>query len=479
MLSFKKKLILLICSLLPILAVAGWSVYDQITHNYVLELELLGNETVFVEYGEAYQEYGGFATGYGIYFDEFHRAIPVQVDGEVNDRVLGDYTVTYHAKFKKHQKTLTRTVSVVDTVAPEITLTASEDTYTLPGHPYEEEGFAAYDAYDGDLTSLVERKEEEGFVHYTVSDSSGNETTVIREIHYDDPIPPTIYLKGDSSIAMTAGKPYKDPGYWAQDNCDGDITKNVRIKGSVDGQTPGTYTLEYTVEDSYGNVAQAKRTVVVSPHPVQEYVENPEKVIYLTFDDGPGPETPALLDILKEYNVKATFFVVNTDCIDTIKRTAAEGHTVAIHSATHDFHKIYASEDAYFEDLNQMQKIIYDLTGIEAKLLRFPGGTSNTISKFNKGIMTRLVPIVREQGFRFFDWNVDSDDAGGATTADEVYANVISGIGEKKNVVVLQHDIKAFSIEAVPWIITWGLENGYTFLPLTESSPECEHPVYN
>lgn len=479
MLSFKKKLILFICSLLPILAVAGWSVYDQITHNYVLELEMLGNEAVFIEYGESYQEYGGFATGYGIYFDEFHRAVPVRIEGEVNDHVLGDYTVKYHAEFKKIQKTLTRTVSVVDTKAPEITLTASEDTYTLPGHPYEEEGFTAYDAYDGDLTSLVERKEEEGFVHYTVSDSSGNETTVIREIRYDDPVPPVIYLKGDSSIAMTAGKPYKDPGYWAQDNCDGDITKNIRVKGSVDGQTPGTYTLEYLVEDSYGNIAQAKRTVVVSPHPVQEYVENPDKVIYLTFDDGPGPETPALLDILKEYNVKATFFVVDTDCIDTIKRTAAEGHTVAIHSATHNFHKIYASEDAYFEDLNQMKKIIYDLTGVDTKLLRFPGGTSNTISKFNKGIMTRLVPMIREQGFRFFDWNVDSDDAGGATTAEEVYANVIAGIGEKKNAVVLQHDIKGFSIQAVPWIITWGLENGYTFLPLTESSPECEHPVYN
>lgn len=479
MLSFKKKLILFICSLLPILAVAGWSAYDQIIHNYVLELELLGNEAVSVEYGEAYEELGGFATGYGVYYDEFRRAIPVQIESQVNDQVLGNYTVTYSAKFKKHTKTLTRTVSVVDTKAPEITLTAAEDNYTLPGQPYEEEGFAAYDLYDGDLTASVERKEEEGFVHYTVSDSSGNETTVVREIRYDDPVPPVIYLKGDSTIAMTAGKPYKDPGYWAQDNCDGDISKNIRVKGTVDGQTPGTYTLEYTVEDTYGNMAQATRTVVVSPHPVQEYVENPEKVIYLTFDDGPGYDTPELLDILKEYNVKATFFVINSGCVDTIKRAASEGHSIAIHSATHDFHKIYASEDAYFEDLNQMQKIIYDLTGIETKLIRFPGGTSNTISKFNKGIMTRLVPLVREKGFRIFDWNVDSNDAGGASTAEEVYENVIAGIGEKKMAVVLQHDIKKFSIEAVPWIITWGLENGYTFLPLSESSPECEHPIYN
>lgn len=479
MLSFRKKLILFICSLLPILAVAALAVYDMITHNYVLELALLGNETLTVEYGETYEEYGGFATGYGTYFDEQRRQIPVQVDGNVNDQILGEYTVNYSARFKKLGKTVTRTVRVVDTVAPEISLTASEDTYTLPGHPYEEEGFAAFDQYDGDLTASVERKEEEGFVHYTVSDSSGNETTVIREIRYDDPIPPVIYLKGDSTIAMTAGKPYKDPGYWAQDNCDGDITKNIRIKGSVDGQTPGTYTLEYFVEDSYGNMAKATRTVVVSPHPVQEYVENPEKVIYLTFDDGPGYDTPALLDILKEYNVKATFFVVNSKCVDTIKRTAAEGHAVAVHSASHDFHKIYASEDAYFADLSQMQKIVYDLTGKETKLVRFPGGTSNTISKFNKGIMTRLVPLVKEKGLRIFDWNVDSDDAGGASTAEEVYENVIAGIGDKKMAVVLQHDIKDYSIEAVPWIITWGLEHGYTFLPLTEDSPECEHPVYN
>ena len=479
MLSWKKKLLIYLCSLLPIIAVAAWSVVDQVLNNYVISLDLNGESAVCLEYGETYQEAGAVATSRGLYFDEADRSVQVKILGDVDTSVLGTYEIKYVAKYKNANETVVRTVSVADTTPPDITLTTNPDAYTLPGQPYEEEGYAATDIVDGDVTALVERKEEDGKVYYTVTDAAGNSATAIREINYHDPIPPELTLKGSTSIAMTGGKSYKVPGYSAQDNCDGDITSKVKISGHVDGNVPGVYTLKYSVEDSYGNVATATRTVTVAPHPVQESVENPNKVIYLTFDDGPGPYTQELLSILKEYNVKATFFVVNRSNISVIKQMAADGHTVAIHSASHNFKSIYASEDAYFADLYKMQGIIKNLTGEVSMLVRFPGGSSNTISSFNEGIMTRLTAQLNELGFRYFDWNVDSNDAGGATTREQVVANVIAGVSKRNMSVVLQHDIKKFSVDAVAEIITWGLENGYTFLPLTENSPACEHSVSN
>jgi peptidoglycan/xylan/chitin deacetylase (PgdA/CDA1 family) len=93
--------------------------------------------------------------------------------------------------------------------------------------------------------------------------------------------------------------------------------------------------------------------------------------------------------------------------------------------------------------------------------------------------MTRLTKSLLEQGYQYFDWNVSSNDAGGARTAEQVYNNVIKGISGNRNSVVLQHDTHGFSVDAVENIIVWGLRNGYTFAPLTNDSPTCRHPVQN
>lgn len=478
MLSFKKKLLIFLVTLLPILLVAAWSVCDQIKNNYVIDVNMKGEALMMVEYGESFSDPGISASGYGRIYDRARENLSVSAVSNVNTEKIGNYQITYTISYKNTEKVITRKVLVQDTTAPQIYLT-EDATYTLPGTDYQEAGYTATDNYDGDLTSLVEREEKDGSIYYTVTDQAGNTATAVRPIPYDDPIPPTLYIKGDETIAMTAGKEFQDPGYFAFDNCDGDITDQIKVVGAVDGFTPGTYTLQYKVEDGYGNGASVVRTVVVTDHPVQEYVENPQKIIYLTFDDGPGPYTAQLLDILSKYHVKATFFVVNTGYISLVQRIAAEGHTVALHTATHKFREVYASEDAYFADLTTIQTVVKEFTGVESKILRFPGGSSNTISSFNRGIMTRLTKLVKEQGFRYFDWNVDSGDAGGATSRWQVTNNVINGIGNKQIAVVLQHDIKGYSVEAVEDIIVWGLENGYTFLPLDENSPVCEHNIYN
>ena len=119
------------------------------------------------------------------------------------------------------------------------------------------------------------------------------------------------------------------------------------------------------------------------------------------------------------------------------------------------------------------------LTGIRTNIMRFPGGSSNLVSSFNEGIMSTLVEAVQNAGFQYFDWNVDSNDAGGAKKTKTVLNNVIAGVQKGRISVVLQHDIQPYSVDAVEDIILWGLENGYTFLPLEPNSPNCHHTVQN
>lgn len=213
-----------------------------------------------------------------------------------------------------------------------------------------------------------------------------------------------------------------------------------------------------------------------------------EKRIYLTFDDGPGPYTQKLLDILDRYHVKVTFFTTNrmpeyTYLIGEEKR---RGHTVAAHSYTHDYAKIYESVDAYFEDLEKMNDLIRKQTGKESRLIRFPGGTSNTVSReYCTGIMSRLSKEVTERGFRYVDWNIDVGDSCDTTDTSEIVSKVISDIKRMTDTnqccvpTVLLHDVKGYTVDGVEEILKWGLDNGYKFLPLTENSPLVHHPAAN
>lgn len=280
---------------------------------------------------------------------------------------------------------------------------------------------------------------------------------------------------------MKAGQEYSDAGCTARDTEEGDLTGSVTRDGSVNSYRSGDYTLTYSVADSAGNTSTAQRIVHVEPQPQSDVVTPEGKVVYLTFDDGPGPYTQALLDVLEEYNVKATFFVTgyNTGYHYLIGEEHAAGHSVGIHSYSHEYGQIYESEAAYFADLDQIQAVIEEQTGQETALLRFPGGSSNTVSSFTPGIMTALVKNVTERGFQYFDWNVLSGDAGETTDTDVVIQNVIDGIQQHDTSIVLQHDIKEFSVNAVESILAWGIQNGYTFLPLTSSSPTAHHGVNN
>ena len=206
------------------------------------------------------------------------------------------------------------------------------------------------------------------------------------------------------------------------------------------------------------------------------------KTIYLTFDDGPCIYTPDLLEVLDEYGVKVTFFVTynHPSCMKYMAQAAKAGHSIGVHTYSHVYSSIYTSTDAYWEDFEKMQNVIYENTGIETKIFRFPGGASNLVSKkYCEGIMTDLVAQSKERGLCYFDWNIDSGDTIAANTAEDI-ANIIeTNIEKVKNPVVLQHDIKPKSIEAVRMVIEWALDKGYKFDVLCESSPVCHNNVLN
>lgn len=435
-----------------------------------------GTEPIRLVYGkDVYQEQGATASAHG-------KALEVTISGEVDHTKLGTYHIYYSAQYLWATKTVEREVIVLDATAPVITLTYLPGHVTPPGQPYEEEGFRAVDDYDGDITDKVQTSVEGDVVTYTVADSSGNQTSVQRNILRSDVQAPVLTLNGPSSITISAGTPYQEAGFTAIDGVDGDITANVQISGSVNIYHAGVYTLTYTATDKAGNTATAERTVTVEPIKQPETVTPGGKVIYLTFDDGPGPYTQKLLNVLNQYNAKATFFLVNTgyNMNSLLNAMVAGGHGIGIHSVDHDYAEIYASEEAFFQDLYGMQEIIKKYTGVTTTLMRFPGGSSNTVSKkYCEGIMSKLVKAVTDQGFQYFDWNVDSKDAGGAKTADEVFQNVVNGVSIRNHAVVLQHDIQKFSVEAVERILIWGIQNGYSFQALTPNSPICHHDVNN
>ena len=456
----------------------------------IAEIQLIGEESVTVEYGDSWEDTGATAVGYYEDAPEEKAELSVETKGDVDLSKLGSYTVTYSAKYEGAAAEVSRTVTVVDTQAPVIQLTTDPDGYTLPNQKYQEEGFTATDNYDGDITHKVIRTEcEDGTtVTYTVTDTAGNQTEVVRTVVYDDRTAPVITLKGEKEYTITAGESWSEPGFSAVDEVEGDLTGKVVRSGSVDCRRAGTYTLGYTVTDAYGNTATTSRTVTVKavpkpePEPETPSADGNGKVIYLTFDDGPGKHTERLLQILDQYDVKVTFFVCNTGRLELLDDMVQAGHTVAIHSKSHNYSQIYSSDDAFFEDFNAMRDLITQYSGVAPTLSRFPGGSSNGVSKkYNVGIMTRLTQAVQDLGYQYVDWNIDSDDAGGTKTAEGVFQNVTEGIAKSKrdHLVVLQHDIFGYSVDAVEQIILWGLENGYTFQALDATSPVCHHSVNN
>ncbi len=362
--------------------------------------------------------------------------------------------------------------------SPNIILKGETLISLCPNETYQEQGYQALDFNQQDITKQVKIKKYHDKWIYRVQNKKGNQATAIRKFVREDTDAPIITLEGNAEETIYIDTLYIEPGYHALDHCDVDLTSEVKQTGEVNTSVVGIYPIQYQVTDHAGNQTEAIRTVTVIPKP-----EITDKTIYLTFDDGPSYTiTPGILQILKEENIQATFFVINhsDDLNYLIKQAYEDGHTIGIHSYSHNYRYIYTSEDNFYNDLLQMSNKIENITGQKTKIIRFPGGSSNTVSTFNPGIMTRLTSFVHEKGYFYFDWNISSGDAGEVKSAEEVYQNVVQNLGNHANL-VLMHDFENnyYTLNALRRIIAYGKANGYTFLKLTEGSPTMHHKIYN
>ena len=399
--------------------------------------------------------------------------LPVNINGSVDTNKIGSYEVNYEAKLLFKNKKISKQIKVFDDEKPVITV----DKDIIESCPNKEGiiDYKAIDNYDNDITDKVIKEVIDNKYILKVSDSSNNETILEIPITYQDKDKPKIKLKGSSILYLKLGEKYKELGYTATDNCLGNITDKVIISGEVNSNKSGKYILTYSVKDDYNNESKITRIIYV-------YKKNPDipignQVIYLTFDDGPSGYTNELLDILKKYNVKATFFITSNGSDKVIKRAYQEGHSIGIHTYSHKYNEIYKSEEAFFKDINKVNARIKRITGNESHILRFAGGSSNTVSKFNKGIMTRLSKEVELRGYKYFDWNISGGDTATKDT-NKIANNVIKNL-KKGNNVVLQHDTNYNSIKAVEKIIQYGLTNNYVFASLNETSPTIHHAINN
>lgn len=265
--------------------------------------------------------------------------------------------------------------------------------------------------------------------------------------------------------------------------------QNVTIQG-IAQQSEGERELigqelvgQKTEQDSAGQDSDAQQEenepAEENTDPASETEKPAGRKVYLTFDDGPSCYTEEILDILDQYDVKATFFVVGKEsdwAREALQEIVDRGHTLGMHSYSHKYREIYESVESFSEDLDKIQNYVYDATGVTSTVYRFPGGSSNTISKLD---MNDFADYLDTREIRFFDWNVSSGDAvKGGASVEQLTKNVMGDVVRHKNVIVLMHDAanKRTTVEALPIIIENILALEDTeILPITDETEPVQH----
>lgn len=330
----------------------------------------------------------------------------------------------------------------------------------------------------------IENKKGEYEISYTASYNNITKTIiekVIIEDEFIDITAPELTLSGNLIETIYVGDDFIEPGYNAIDDVDGSSKEMVKIESNIDTGKRGVYEIKYIATDSSGNETKASRKVLVREKQHNVDIDD-NKVVYLTFDDGPSVYTNKLLDLLDKYNIKATFFVTNThpDNVKMIEEEYLRGHTIAIHTYSHVYSEVYASEDAFYNDQNKMMDIVYELTGTRSTYFRFPGGSSNSVSKnYCPGLMTSLVNSSKEKGLKYFDWNVSSGDGNMSNSSSFIYNYATSNMRGVDTVMLLQHDANPNSMNAMEDIINWCINNGYSFNAIDDNTPEIHHGHLN
>lgn len=200
---------------------------------------------------------------------------------------------------------------------------------------------------------------------------------------------------------------------------------------------------------------------------------------YLTFDDGCSEQTDRILDILAQYGVKATFFVTKQEGEENAaryRRIVAEGHSIGLHSMSHNYKIVYASMESYIADVEGIRQFVLETTGVDSHLYRFPGGSSNTVSQFP---VEDCIRYLKQNGYRYYDWNIDTSDAvNHKMSAQELVEKALApAVDRYHNCVILMHDSgsQATTVEALPYIIEGLRARGMEILPITGNTPLVQH----
>ena len=202
--------------------------------------------------------------------------------------------------------------------------------------------------------------------------------------------------------------------------------------------------------------------------------------VYLTFDDGPSANTEKILDILDKYGVKGNFFVVGTtnpELRKMYKRIVDEGHVLCMHSYTHKYNEIYSSVDAFTKDLDEIYSLLYEETGVKPVYYRFPGGSSNSVSRLP---MKDFIKVLDERGIKYFDWKVVAGDATNPMLpADKIVENSLCDLNEYEEAMILFHDLsnKTSTVEALPRIIEAIQAAGIPIVPIDDTTITIQHYV--
>ena len=442
-------------------------------------IELNGNENTTINVFDVYVDDGSSI----LYDNKYIKAglYDLRVENGIDNNILGDYKVTYKYTYRKREYTKVRNVKVVDTEKPTIKV-ANEVVYKYNGN-YSKVYYSAKDNYDGDLTKSVNVEYLESEVVLTVKDSSGNEEKVSIPVQEIDVEPLTLKLNGSPDYYIEVNGSYTEKGVTVYDGSKELKDYEYSISSDVDLTKEGNYEITYTV-DYYGIKTSIFRNIYVYTKkevPTREKTKGLEKVVYLTFDDGPCAYTEEFLNILDQYDAKATFFVTdqfNGKYLDLIKKEYDKGHKIAVHTDTHKY-SIYASPETYINDFNTMNSKIESIIGEKTNLFRFPGGSSNTISRsYANGIMKYLANYMESEGYIYYDWNVDSTDGAGSGT-EKIINNVLNGVRKNNESVVLMHDIHKSTLNALPTILETLKNEGYEFRTLDEHSMTAHHGINN
>lgn len=253
-------------------------------------------------------------------------------------------------------------------------------------------------------------------------------------------------------------------------------TKSVSLPEKE--QSESTLPQEDTISDAESVQTNTDAQISANTNSGNGKVEGQTQKVYLTFDDGPSENTAKILDILKEKNIKATFFVIGKEDEESkalYQRIIAEGHTLGMHSFTHKYSVIYDSLDSFEEDVNHLQSYLAEITGVEPSIMRFPGGSSNQVSNID---MTEFIRYLNQEGITYYDWNVASGDATSqAYTADELVQNVITDVEKYDTSIVLMHDAatKGTTVDALGPMIDQLEAMGVELLPIDENTKLIQH----